>query len=64
MTLEKQKIGKTYKKDAKPLGAFFDSIEEDQKAALQKEMADNGLIKINLEGKDFELSNEFIKFET
>jgi len=29
LTLDKQKIGKTYKQDSKPLCAFFDGLEED-----------------------------------
>jgi glycyl-tRNA synthetase len=44
--------------------AFFDSVDEDKKVVLPKEMSDKGSITINLNGTDFVLTNEFVKFES
>lgn len=63
LTLDKQKIGKTYKKDSKAICAFLDGLKEEEKAGLMKEMEENQKIKIPVNGADFELSNEFVKFE-
>jgi len=38
LTLDKQKIGKTYKKDSKAICAFLDGLTEDKKFSLLNEM--------------------------
>jgi glycyl-tRNA synthetase len=63
LTLDKQKIGKTYKKDSKAICAFLDGLEEEQKETYLKDMEDKKSIKFPLNGADFELPSEFVKFE-
>jgi len=64
VTLEKPKIGKTFKKDSKPICEFLDSLDDEKKEKYMADMTANGEIKIALpDGKEITLSSEFVKFE-
>mmetsp|Transcript_11566 Transcript_11566/g.19543 ORF Transcript_11566/g.19543 Transcript_11566/m.19543 type:complete len:340 (-) Transcript_11566:170-1189(-) len=64
VTLDKQKIGKTFKKDSKPVCELLDNLKDEQKAKYQEEMKANNEIVLDIDGKQITLSNEFVKLET
>lgn len=59
LTLDKQKIGKGFKADSKPMCAYFDGLEEEQKSALLAEMTEKGNVTVTVNGKEFKLTSEF-----
>ena len=62
ITLDKQKIGKGFKKASKSICEYFDNVKEEQKEALITEMEANGKVVLDIDGQNFELTNEFVKF--
>ena len=66
MEVQKQKIGKGFKKDAKPIQKYLEDIVEDEamKRQHQDEMMATGEMIIKVGDQEFKLSGEFVKFES
>jgi hypothetical protein len=56
-------MGKGLKKDQKPVQEFIDSWTEKQKEVYMKDMSENNEIKVTVDGKEFVLPSEYLKFE-
>lgn len=61
--VDKQKVGKTFKKESKPINDLIDKLTEDEKNAFFDQMQADKKITISIGGNPLELTDEFIQFE-
>lgn len=61
--IEKQKIGKTFKKDAKPVQEYLENMTAEQKEKHHDELQANGKMTFNVNGQDFELTTDFVQMD-
>jgi len=62
VTLEKPKVGKTFKKDSKAIVALVESWTSEDHERLIAEMEANNEITIQVNGNELKLTSEFISF--
>jgi len=63
VSLDKQKVGKTFKKDSKPICERIESLTDEEKEAYLAEMEEKGAIQLEVGAQGFELAADFITFE-
>ena len=63
VSLDKQKVGKTFKKDSKPICERIENLTDEEKGAYLTQMAEKGAIQLDVGGKGVELAAKFITFE-
>mmetsp|Transcript_19424 Transcript_19424/g.29846 ORF Transcript_19424/g.29846 Transcript_19424/m.29846 type:complete len:642 (-) Transcript_19424:6-1931(-) len=63
VALDKAKVGKSLKKDSKPVVAFLDALDDEGKEKLMVEFEANGEVKIPAGDKEVVLTSDLIKFE-
>ena len=65
VTIDKQVVGKSFKKDSKPINEYFESIKnaEPEKEKMLNDMEAKGEIKVTINGKEITLTPKEIKFE-
>ena len=62
VTVNKQSVGKTFKKDSKTINDYVEKLSEAEKQAYCEQMAADKKIKLEV-GAGFELSEDQIQFE-
>lgn len=61
--INKQIIGKQFKKDSQPIVKLLDALTEEQKGQYAKQMDDQKSITLNVNNKDISLDDNMLKFE-
>jgi len=61
VNLEKSKVGKAFKKDAKSVTDYIAALNDVDIGKLENDINSNGVFKFTIEGKEFELAKDMVK---